>query len=360
MKIRIFMVLFLFFSVNAFCLTENSPDNLTKEYVVSPNDILEINVYGEPDLSATLRVASDGVINYPLLGNIKVGGLTVRELEKMLVELLGEDYLVMPQVRVFVKEYAKISIMGQVKKPGTYEVKDGLTLTQAIAMAGGFTKTADVSKVKIIRNSDKQKSDIGADLKRIIDKEMPDIELKAGDVIMVEEYGQVSVMGQVRDSGTYQIRGGLTLTQAIAMAGGFTDAADTGKVKIIRNDAEEKANIEVDVQKIIDQEIRDVELKADDTIIVEEQTGRVSVMGQVVRPGVYKLKQNLTVLEAISMAGGFTSTASVDGTKIMRVGEDGRKQIIRLRMSDVIRGTDKSKDVLLQDGDTIVVPESFF
>jgi polysaccharide export outer membrane protein len=82
-------------------------------------------------------------------------------------------------------------------------------------------------------------------------------------------------------------------------------------------------------------------------------------MGQVVRPGIYSLKKGLTVVEAISLASGFTSTAAQDGTRVIRV-EGEEKKIIRINISDIIKGKNKSKDILLQEGDTIVVPESFF
>lgn len=257
------------------CYAQKEVKDREKEYIIYPNDILEITVYGEPDLSTTVRVSPDGTISYPLLGNIKVAGLTVLQLEKKLTDLLGEDYLVIPQVSVFVKEYARISILGQVRSPGSYQMKENLTFTQALSLAGGFTDVADTSRVKIIRTIDSKKE-----------------------------------------------------------------------------------TIEVNVDQILDKAATDVEIKANDTIIVEEY-GRISIIGQVARPGVYNLKKGLTVLEAIGLAGGFTSTAAQDGTRIIRV-EKGKRNMIRVHISDIIKGTDKSKDILLQAGDTIVVPESFF
>lgn len=247
-----------------------------KDYTISSGNILEITVYQESDLSVTVRVANDGTISYPLLGNIQAAGMTVKELERHITALLEEDYLVIPQVSIFVKEYAKISILGQVRQPGSYEMKENMTLTQAIALTGGFSDTANSSKVKIIRNSQGKNETIEVNADQILNKSAEDVKLQANDTIMVEEYG------------------------------------------------------------------------------------RISIMGKVVKPGVYTLKKGLTTVEAISLAGGFSSTANPDGTRVIRVKENGEKQIIRVPVNNIMGGGDISKDLLLHDGDTIVVPESFF
>jgi len=265
----------LVFTVAISCSAQGENQDSGKEYVVAPDNIIEVTVYGETDLSTTARVSQDGTINYPLLGNIKVAGLTVRELEKNLTELLGEDYLVTPQVSVFIKEYAKISILGAINRPGAYETKEKLTLTQAIALANGFTDTADSSRVKIIRTTDTEKETMEVDVDQILDRALPDVEIKSNDTIIVEEYGRISIIGQVN------------------------------------------------------------------------------------KPGVYSLKKNLTVMEVIGMAGGFTPTAAQNGTRVIRV-ENGQKKIIHIPVLGIIKGGDTSKDILLQVGDTIVVPESFF
>lgn len=273
---RAFLLFILLWNIIiCYSFAQNKITDTQKKYVISPNDILEITVYGEPDLSVTVRVSQDGTIIYPLLGNIKAAGFDIREIEKTITDLLTQDFLVNPQVSIFIKQYAKISILGEVRNPCTYEMKENLTLTQAIAAAGGFTDTANSDAIKII-------SGIG----------------------------------------------------------------------------EKKETITVDIDQIMNKEIADVEIKANDTILVASY-GHISIMGQVVHPGIYNLKKGLTVIEAISLAGGFTSIAAQDGTRVIRV-EGEKKKIIHVRISDIIKGGDKSKDILLQEGDTIVVPESFF
>lgn len=181
----IILVLVLGLGVLLCCAQEETKDT-KKEYTISPHDILDITVYEEPDLSTTLRVSQDGTINYPLLGSIKATGFTVRELEKNITDLLAQDYLVNPQVSVFVKQYAPISILGQVRSPGSYQMKENLTLTQSIALAGGFTNVANTSKVKIIRTMDDKKETLEIDVNQILEKAAPDVEIKPNDTILIE------------------------------------------------------------------------------------------------------------------------------------------------------------------------------
>lgn len=259
------------------CYAQKDINSDNGEYVISPDDVLDISVYGESDLTTVAKVSRDGSINYPLLGNIQAGGLTIRQLESSITDLLQRDYLVNPQVKVSIKEYSQISILGEVRNPGSYQLKENLTLTQAIALAGDFKDSADTAKVKIIRS-------------------------KPG--------------------------------------------------------AGESSIYEVDFDDILNKKIKDPEIKANDKIIVEPM-GRISIIGQVIRPGTYELKKGLTVVEAIGLAGGFTPIAAQNATRVVRT-EDGRKVIINIPVANITRGSDTDKNIQLEPGDTILVPESFF
>jgi len=242
-------------------------------YVVAPNDMLEITVYGEPDLSTVVRVAQDGGINYTILGNIRAGGLTVKQLEDSICELLGQDYLVMPQVSIFVKEYSKISIIGQVKSPGSYEMKGNLTLTRAIALAGGFTDSANTEKVKVISESGDKKDITEVNVARVLDKTDQDINIKANDTILVEEYGRIFMMGQVLKPGAYSLTKGLTVMGAISLTGGFSPTAAPNGTRVIRVEDGRKKIIPVpagDLMKGGGNPSKDILLQADDTIVVPE------------------------------------------------------------------------------------------
>ena len=114
-----------------------------------------MSIFREPDLTTRSRVASDGTVQLPLIGDVKVAGMTVRSAREIIRKRYDADYLVDPQVYLNVINYAqrKFTILGQVTKPGTYEFPggDSLSLLQAVGMAGGFTRTADRGKVIIKR-----------------------------------------------------------------------------------------------------------------------------------------------------------------------------------------------------------------
>jgi polysaccharide export outer membrane protein len=265
-------VLILNLNILSYGNEQKEAQDTKKEYVISPNDVLDLAIYEEPDLSVTVRVSQDGTINYPLLGNIKAVGLSIRQLEKNISDLLEKDFLVNPQVSIFVKEYATISILGQVAKPGSYEMKERLTLTQAIALAGGFTETANTKAVKVIHAAGGKRETIEVDIGRIMDKATPDAELKAGDTIIIEEAGRISVMGQVMRPGVYSLKRGITVVEAIALAGGFTPTAAQDGVRVIRIQDGKKKIILVPVASILrgGNKSRDITLESDDTIVVPE------------------------------------------------------------------------------------------
>lgn len=249
---------------------EEKTEEANNEYVISTDDVIEITVFGEPDLSLEARVSRDGTINYPLLGNIKVADMTARQLEGYIGDLLRKDYLVSPQVNVIIKEYSKISILGEVKLPGSYQLKERMTLTQALALAGGFTQEANTSSIQIMRNVDNRKETLHADLDKIMNKEAPDIEVRPRDTIIVGEFGNFSVVGQVVKPGIYKLKKNLGVIDAIGIAGGFTPTAAPDGTKIIRIENGVKKVIVVPVSRIMKGASGDVMVKGDDTLVVPE------------------------------------------------------------------------------------------
>lgn len=163
------------------------------EYKLQPTDVITITVHGQPDLTTKTRVTADGYITFPLLGKVSVAGLTVPELEQKLKELLEKDYLVDAQVLIFIEEYnaRQVSVLGEVKSPGKYALpgEKEMTLMQAIAMAGGFTKFADLTKTKVMRSENGEKKTIVINVKSITEKgdKDKDIILRAEDIVVVPE-----------------------------------------------------------------------------------------------------------------------------------------------------------------------------
>ena len=171
---------------------KETKEKVSPEYIIGFQNVLQIDVYYGRDmnLQRKVRVSSEGRINFPLLGEVEVNGLTVNELERKLTELLGKDYLVNPQVSVFIEEYSTVSVIGQVNTPGTYPIKGKLTVVEAISLAEGFTKIAAPNGVKILRaNPNGTKTTINVKAGDIINggKKEEDIQLQSGDIVTVPE-----------------------------------------------------------------------------------------------------------------------------------------------------------------------------
>ena len=174
-------------------LSSNAAWAQTAKYKLQPTDVLNITVHGQPDLTTKTRVTSDGYITFPLLGKVSVEGLTLQELEAKIKSLLEKDYLVTAQVLAFIEEYhpRQVSVIGEVNMPGKYDMpeEEGLTLIEAIALAGGFTKDALIKKIKIIRVAGGTKEIINIDARDIIlhDEEEKNITLEPNDIVIVPE-----------------------------------------------------------------------------------------------------------------------------------------------------------------------------
>jgi len=116
----------------------------TKDYIVGEDDVIRIMVYGHQDLSVTERVSGEGNITFPLIGSVRVSGLTVDQIGKLISDRLSEGFIVDPQISVFVTEYKsrKAIIMGQVQKPGIYMLSGPTTFLELLSMAGGISQDA--------------------------------------------------------------------------------------------------------------------------------------------------------------------------------------------------------------------------
>ena len=148
-----------------------------QSYRLSSGDKVRIAVFGEDDLTVTSQVSSRGAISFPLLGELKVAGLTPGQVEELVASRLRGPYLVNPRVTVSIEEYRQFFVMGQVNKPGSYAYLPGLTVRKAISIAGGFTERASRSKVFVVsEEGDKQERKVGQD-----------DQLGPGDTIIVKE-----------------------------------------------------------------------------------------------------------------------------------------------------------------------------
>jgi polysaccharide biosynthesis/export protein len=168
------------------------PGPLTQsDYIIGPQDNLEINVFQVMDLTKTVRVESSGMILLPLIGQVRASGRTVKDLSDEIAQKLGEKYVKDPLVTVTVMESAsqKVTVDGAVTQPGIYPISGNTTLSQAVALARGTIEDANLRQVAVFRNEGEKRMAAVFDLSAIRAGRLPDPPVYANDVIVVDTAG---------------------------------------------------------------------------------------------------------------------------------------------------------------------------
>ncbi|MGE0041802.1 MAG: SLBB domain-containing protein [Vicinamibacterales bacterium] len=249
-------------------------------YPVGPTDTLRITTYNEPSLSGSFVIDSDGSITFPLLGRIQVGGKPVRDIEQEIATMLRNGYVRRAQVSVEVEQYRSrsIFILGEVRTPGKYPLQGNVTLMEVLALAGSPTEAAG-SEVVVLRprgpvstvNAPALPEDgQSAEVVRVnlIDLQQgrlaTNVFLQDGDTVYVPPASRFYVTGHVRSPGSFVLpRNGITVQQAIALAGGLTERGSNRGIKIRREVAPGKfEEIKVDLTD---------KVQANDTVIIRQR-----------------------------------------------------------------------------------------
>ncbi len=172
------------------------------EYRLGPQDLLEVSVFGLPDLTRSVRVNASGQISLPLAGTLDAGGRTLVELEQAIAERLRDGYLQAPQVSVFVKEFTsqRVTVEGAVGKPGIYPLTGRTSLLQAIAMAEGLDPLANTRGVVVFRSIEGQRMGAVFDIGAIRGGRMPDPQIYGDDVVVVDQSGAKTALRRFVES----------------------------------------------------------------------------------------------------------------------------------------------------------------
>jgi polysaccharide export outer membrane protein len=152
-------------------------------------DVVEVRVFQEPELSGVYQVGTDGAIIFPLCKSVSLGGLTANAAAETIRECLARKYMRDPQVSVLVKEYnsKKIFVFGEVQKPGTFPYQDGMSVVQAVTLAGGFTKTASQNSTSVTRHVGGTETKIRVSVQDIALGKASNFTLEPGDIVYVPE-----------------------------------------------------------------------------------------------------------------------------------------------------------------------------
>ena len=255
------------------------------DYVLGQGDLLQVTVFESQDLSTTARVGARGFVTLPLLGPVEAKGLSAREAAQKIEDLYAQKYIREPHVNIFVKEQqsAKVTVLGEVQKPGTYDFPSRRHLMDVLAMAEGLTdKAGKIVQVKRVDEETGQPGTLVVDMEELVKKGKAELNLEIlrGDVVYVPEAGMVYVDGAVRKPGNYPLKEKLSLQEAIVAAGGFSTTADRSKVKLVRYVGDGKREvIEVNTSDLQEGSTDNLELKDRDVIFVETNTVQAMLYG---------------------------------------------------------------------------------
>ena len=241
---RVFSLVLVLWCAGAAEAAELVP--LRDGYRIGPNDVIRIQVFGEEDLTVESKVSGEGKINYPLLGMIRVDGRTIEELQQELTRRLAAGYVRQPKVSVSIVRHRNFYVGGEVNTPGGYPYEEGLTVQKALSLAGGFSDKAGTREIKVTRVVGGRPQTIAVNLNTPV---LPE------DFIIVERLQKVYVNGEVKKPGDYPYEKNITLHKVITMAGGFTDKASEGRIKVLR---------------VVDGREQSIRLKLEDVVLPED------------------------------------------------------------------------------------------
>ena len=215
------------------------------DYLVGPQDVLNVTVYGEPTLSGRVRIDNDGTFPFQFLDRVQAEGLTVAAIEQAMEKSLGDGYLRNPQVSVEVAEYRSqnVYVQGQVRSPGKYPLPSNASLMDAIFLAGSTGSEAGnwveiyhqgVTPGPTTANVGVRAPDIRVRLTDVQSGKAQTVLIKDGDTIFVPKAERIYVTGQVRNPGAYAYDDDMTIFTAISLAGGITEKGSNRRVTITR------------------------------------------------------------------------------------------------------------------------------
>ena len=238
-----------------------------QDYRLGPGDAIGVQVYQSPDLSVDARVSESGVINYPLVGSLQLGGLTISEAEKKIADALRTGgFVKVPQVNLVLRQVRgnQVAVLGQVSRPGRFPLETFNTrVSDMLAAAGGATATGD--DILIVTGQRDGKS-----FRKVVDipalflnpKSDEDILLSGGDTLYINKAPVFYIYGEAQRAGAYRIERGMTVMQALAQGGGPTARGSQNRLRLHRRDVSGK--IVETVPQLTDQ------VRSEDVIYVRE------------------------------------------------------------------------------------------
>ncbi len=330
-------------------------------YIVGPDDQINIDVYGNSVADWSLNVSPEGNINIPGVGVLNVAGKTVDDVTAAIKRKLAANNYAIGKgtdVKVSLGNIRSINVIlqGQLVKPGTYTLPSLATVFNALYAAGGPNDVGSFRQIEIIRDN---KVIRHVDLYDFLVKgsQKDNIALRDQDVIRVPAYKvRVLLKGEVKIPALFEVLRGETLQNVLDFSGGFTDDAYTKRIKVDRvNDQQREISdvFEKDYNTYVP--VRGDKFSIDR--IINRYENRVKIAGAVFRPGVFELQKGLTLSGLIKNAGGLKEDAFMGHGNITRLNPDNTLRLVSFNVQDVMNKP--SSDISLQREDSVSIASIF-
>lgn len=331
-------------------------------YILGPDDEVIISVYGYSEKKYNLKVDLQGEIYIPNVGPIFVNGMTLEDAgAKIKSKLASTIYrnINSGQTKVQVTlgkiKSIRVTVIGQAKKPGNYTVSSLTTLYNILYLCGGPTSMGSYRSIEIIRgNKVKRTADLYDFL--VEGNQKDNVLLQEGDVVRIPYYKmRVTLDGNVKRKGKYEMKENETFATLMKFSGGFTDNAFRGAVSVVRLTDSTKNMIDLHSS---DYETFKVESSDQYTVssLQDEFGNRIVISGSVLRPGPYELSEGMTVKDLITKAGGPTVDAFTKQASIFRYYRNKMPTILSVNIDSVL---EKGQTVYLQKNDSLAIHSIF-
>jgi protein involved in polysaccharide export with SLBB domain len=337
-------------------------------YVVGPGDQIIVKSWGRLEGSNKLVVDRDGKIFFPKLGPLAVAGRTFSEVRAMLAAKVAQVEGTQVEVSLGELKASRVSVVGEVRVPGWYDVSSLHTALQALYLAGGVQDIGSMRKIELRRDGRApQKIDLYDLLLRGDNRS--DLRLLQGDTLFVPVAGRlVAVAGDVRRPAIYELADEKSLAQAVQLAGGFAPSAWTRRIQVERLEAHDATVVlDIDASQLgSDKGAKAFELMDGDLIrvlpIVEDGGDVLTVEGNVRRPGRYQVKPGLTIGTLFPDEKAFLPETWFDYALLTRLtGPDLHKEMVAVNLREIVLERKTEKDLPLRGRDTLkIFPRSAF
>ncbi|WP_285009899.1 SLBB domain-containing protein [Pedobacter faecalis] len=333
-----------------------------RNYVIGPDDELLLDLSGDNEASYKLRVSPEGVIRVQYVGNVTVGGLSIEQASSKIRSAMAGTYPSLRNGRTTLAinlgniRSIKITLLGEVVKPGTYTLSSLSTVFNALNASGGPNSNGSFRKIQVIRGN-RVVSTIDVYDFLLNGVQRGNIRLQDQDVINIPVYeSRVEMAGEVKRPALFEVLSTETLSDLLRFAGGFSDIAYTAKIKVLQNTSKERKIADVDA----DQFNTYTPANGDKFVverILDRFANRVAIEGAVFRPGQFELDAGLTLKGLIEKAEGLTEDAFLNRGYISRLNPDNTQSLISFDVAKVLAGTEA--DIKLQREDRVTISSLF-